>query len=240
MGKALKTLLFSYAGQLTHAMKQKLNGIKEALEPKANLWAAKVFINILKPLSRFSRKVFEFHKIKQILGVLVIISVISLSILPPTIASAQANVEAEQVQIKPEVAIVKEPNISVRLPLDEFTITQGYRFMHPGIDLATIKGAPVYAVMEGTVTTVKHDSFSYGNHVIIDHSNGNKTLYAHLAKIEVEEGEKVTNESIVGLAGSTGWSTGPHLHFQVWLNEKLVNPKTFFEAYLGQRLISNR
>ena len=222
-------------------MKQKINEIKLALEPKANLWAAKIFIHILKPLSRISRKIFEFSKIKQILGVLVIISVISLSILPPTIASAQVNLETEQVQIdQPETAIVKEPNVLVRLPLDEFTITQSYRFMHPGVDFATIKGAPVYAVMEGTVATVKYESFAYGNHVIIDHSNGNKTLYAHLARIEVTEGEKVTNESIVGLAGSTGWSTGPHLHFQVWLKDKLVNPKTFFEAYLGERLISNR
>ena len=227
-------------GQLTRAMKQKINEIKIALEPQANLWAAKIFIHFLKPLSRISRKIFEFGRIKQILGVLVIISVISLSILPPTIASAQVNAETEIVATKPEVAIVKEPNIAVRLPVDEFTITQGYRFMHPGVDFATIKGAPIYAVMEGTVTTVKHESFAYGNHVIIDHGNGNKTLYAHLAKIEVTEGENVTNESIVGLAGSTGWSTGPHLHFQVWLKDKLVNPKTFFEAYLGERLISNR
>jgi len=221
-------------------MKQKINEIKNALEPKANFWMTKGFVYILKPLSRFSRKIFEFGRIKQILGVLVIIFVISLSILPPTIASAQVNIETGQIQTEPETAIVKEPNISVRLPLDEFTITQGYHFMHPGIDLATIKGAPVYAVMAGTVTTVKYDSFAFGNHLIIDHGNGDKTLYAHLARIEVAEGEKVTNESIVGLVGSTGWSTGPHLHFQIWLKDKLVNPKTFFEAYLGERLISNR
>jgi len=221
-------------------MKQKINEIKNALGPKANFWMTKGFVYILKPLSRFSQKIFEFGRIKQILGVLVIIFVISLSILPPTIASAQVNIETGQIQTEPETAIVKEPNISVRLPLDEFTITQGYHFMHPGIDLATIKGAPVYAVMAGTVATVKYDSFAFGNHLIIDHGNGDKTLYAHLARIEVAEGEKVTNESIVGLVGSTGWSTGPHLHFQIWLKDKLVNPKTFFEAYLGERLISNR
>ena len=221
-------------------MKQKINEIKNALGPKANFWMTKGFVYILKPLSRFSQKIFEFGRIKQILGVLVIIFVISLSILPPTIASAQVNIETGQIQTEPETAIVKEPNISVRLPLDEFTITQGYHFMHPGIDLATIKGAPVYAVMAGTVTTVKYDYFAFGNRLIIDHGNGYKTLYAHLARIEVAEGEKVTNESIVGLVGSTGWSTGPHLHFQIWLKDKLVNPKTFFEAYLGERLISNR
>lgn len=171
---------------------------------------------------------------------MVLMAVISLIVLPPTLASAQTSVEVNRTQVEIGSTVVIETNESLRLPLDDFSLTQGYSFLHPGLDFATIKGTPVYAMAEGTVETVKYDLWAFGNHVIIDHGRGRKTLSAHLAKIEVKEGEKVTTESIIGLVGSTGWATGPHLHFQIWQDNKLVNPRSFFEAYLGHRLASTR
>ena len=171
---------------------------------------------------------------------MVLMAVISLTVLPPTLASAQTNAEVNRAQVEIGPTMVIETNESIRLPLDDFTITQGYSFIHPGLDFAAIKGTPIYAVAEGTVETVKYDQWAFGNHVIINHDHGRKTLYAHLAKIEVKEDEKVTTESIIGLVGSTGWATGPHLHFQIWQDNKLINPRSFFEAYLGHRLASTR
>lgn len=171
---------------------------------------------------------------------MVLMAVISLTVLPPTLASAQTNTEVNRTQVEIEPTMVIETNESIRLPLDDFSLTQSYSFLHPGLDFAAIKGTPVYAMAEGTVETVKHDLWAFGNHVIIDHGRGRKTLYAHLAKIEVKEGEKVTTESIIGLVGSTGWATGPHLHFQIWQDNKLVSPRSFFEAYLGHRLASTQ
>ncbi len=229
---------FLWAGN-TRTMKQKFSQFRKSLEPRLNAWAVRLFNSILKPFSRISRRVFEFGKIKQTLGLLVIILVISMAILPSSLAATQTNLGTNQAQVNLE-EIPFNTVRSIRLPLDSFTLTQGYSFFHPGLDLATVKGSPVYAVMEGTIESVKRDRWAYGNHVIIDHGNGMKSLYAHLSKIEVKEGEKVTNDSVIGLAGSTGWSTGPHLHLQVWQNEKLVNPKSFFEAYFGQRLVSRK
>ncbi len=220
-------------------MKQKFNQFKKSLEPRLNVLAGKIFSIILKPFSRIARRVFEFKKIKQALGILMLFSVFSMAVLPMTINAVQASFEANQTEISVKEIPLETLN-SVRLPLDSFSLTQGFSFFHPGLDLAASKGTPVYAVMEGTVEAVKTDRWAYGNHVIIDHGNGMKTLYAHLAKIEVKEGEKVTNDSIIGLVGSTGWSTGPHLHLQVSQEDRAVNPKSFFEAYFGQRLASRK
>jgi murein DD-endopeptidase MepM/ murein hydrolase activator NlpD len=94
--------------------------------------------------------------------------------------------------------------------------------------------------MEGYVEEVKHGRWGFGNHLYVNHGNGIRSLYAHLAKIEVKTNDFVKKGMIIGLVGSTGWSSGPHLHFQVWEEEKLVNPKFFFEGYFGQKLASAR
>lgn len=220
-------------------MKQKFNQFKKTLEPRLNAWAIGIFNCLLKPFSQISRRIFEFTKIKETLGILMLISVISMAILPSSLAAVQTNIETSRVPVSVD-QVPLETVRSIRLPLDSFNLTQGYSFFHPGLDLAMVKGTPVYATMEGIVETVKHDRWAYGNHLIIDHGNGMKSLYAHLAKIEVKESEKVTNDSIVGLVGSTGWSTGPHLHLQVWQDNHWANPRAFFEGYFGQRLASTK
>lgn len=103
-------------------------------------------------------------------------------------------------------------------------ITQGYSGYHPGIDIHTPAGRPVYAADAGTVTLVSWMQTSYGYHVIIDHGNGVETLYAHLSAIGVEVGQAVGKGDEIGKVGSTGRSTGPHLHFEVRENGSRRNP----------------
>jgi len=86
-------------------------------------------------------------------------------------------------------------------------------------------GYPVVAANSGTVIAVRNlGSKSYGRYIIIDHGGGCKTLYAHLSKSTVKEGDTVTRGQEIGKAGSTGNSTGPHLHFELWLENVRVNP----------------
>jgi murein DD-endopeptidase MepM/ murein hydrolase activator NlpD len=95
---------------------------------------------------------------------------------------------------------------------------------HTGIDLRGNTGAAVMAAMEGTVAVVG-ESWLYGKHIIISHSNGYKTLYGHLNSFSVNQGEKVARGKKIGEVGNTGYSTGPHLHFSIYdKNGKLVNP----------------
>lgn len=101
----------------------------------------------------------------------------------------------------------------------------GVKSFHTGVDMACPTGTPILASMSGKVTTTGINRV-YGNYVIIDHGNGYQTLYAHMSKIIATKGQWVSQGTRIGLVGSTGYSTGPHLHFTVYKNGKLVDPKT--------------
>jgi murein DD-endopeptidase MepM/ murein hydrolase activator NlpD len=101
--------------------------------------------------------------------------------------------------------------------------------MHYGTDIGNsgIYGANIYAMRSGTVIKAAWNG-GYGNCVIIDHGGGVSTLYAHCSSMNVSEGQDVVQGDIVGYVGSTGWSTGPHLHFEVRIDGKAVNPMQYF------------
>ena len=98
---------------------------------------------------------------------------------------------------------------------------------HTGIDIAAKKGTPVYATADGVVSRQKTGS-GYGITVLIDHGYSYQTLYAHLSKKAVKPGEKVVRGQIIGYVGSTGISTGSHLHYEVIKGGKKVNPVHYF------------
>lgn len=101
----------------------------------------------------------------------------------------------------------------------------GKRTFHGGLDMACAQGTPVYAALDGKVSATGFNS-TYGNYVIITHHSGYKTLYAHLSAITCKKGNFVYTNTMIGRVGSTGMSTGPHLHFTVYKNGKTINPKT--------------
>lgn len=108
-------------------------------------------------------------------------------------------------------------------------ITGVYK-LHTGVDLRATKGTNIYAANNGTVTTATYSN-AYGNYVVIDHGGGVATLYAHMSKINVSKGQTVTQGTVIGLVGSTGYSTGPHLHFEVIRNGKYTNPIDEFKGF---------
>ncbi len=105
----------------------------------------------------------------------------------------------------------------------------GRRAMHSGIDFAVPTGTRIIAPASGTVAKAKWWG-GYGNAVEIDHGNGVVSRYGHLSKILVKEGQAVSTGEVIGKAGSTGRSTGPHLHYETWVDEKAVNPMRFLGA----------
>ncbi len=106
-------------------------------------------------------------------------------------------------------------------------ITQGYSFYHKAIDIASGGGGPILAADSGVVTASGWDSSGYGNRVIVDHGNGSRTLYAHLRVLNVSEGQSVNRGDILGEMGSTGRSTGTHLHFEIRQDSVLLNPMDY-------------
>jgi murein DD-endopeptidase MepM/ murein hydrolase activator NlpD len=103
----------------------------------------------------------------------------------------------------------------------------GYPHFHTGIDLVEPFGAPVYAADDGVVALVGSSSSGYGNYVVIAHAGGLNTLYGHLSTALVKVGQALTQGTVVGLEGSTGNSTGPHLHFELRINQTPVNPAPY-------------
>jgi murein DD-endopeptidase MepM/ murein hydrolase activator NlpD len=103
---------------------------------------------------------------------------------------------------------------------DPFTGEPGY---HRGIDIATDRGQPVYATADGTVQTAERAG-EYGNLIVLAHDFGLSTRYGHLSRFSVSPGQRVTRGAIIGYVGSTGRSTGSHLHYEILANGKLINP----------------
>ena len=99
----------------------------------------------------------------------------------------------------------------------------GRRTFHNGIDMAAPTGTPIYAALGGTVIATGWDNV-YGKYVTVAHHSGYKTLYGHMSKITVKKGTHVTTATKLGEVGSTGQSTGPHLHFTVYKNGSPINP----------------
>jgi murein DD-endopeptidase MepM/ murein hydrolase activator NlpD len=103
----------------------------------------------------------------------------------------------------------------------------GYPHFHTGVDLVAPFGTPVLAADDGVVALVGSSSSGYGNYVVIAHSGGLDTLYGHLATSLVKVGQQVTQGQPVGLEGSTGNSTGAHVHFELRINQKPVDPTPY-------------
>ena len=100
--------------------------------------------------------------------------------------------------------------------------------MHAGLDFAAPQGTPIYATADGTVRVSGNLGNGYGNHVIINHGYGYQTLYGHMFKTKSRPGERVKRGEIIGYVGSTGKSTGPHLHYEVHKNTQHLDPVYFF------------
>ncbi|PCI46683.1 MAG: hypothetical protein COB49_08115 [Alphaproteobacteria bacterium] len=100
---------------------------------------------------------------------------------------------------------------------------------HHGIDMAGWWKTPIYASANGTVTKAGRNG-AYGKFIEINHGNGFRSRYGHLSKIKVKKGDLVSLEQEIGLMGTTGRSTSPHLHYEIWFNGKPINPQKIFKA----------
>lgn len=128
-------------------------------------------------------------------------------------------------------------NAGLIWPTTSYTVSSKYGWrlhpiwkvqkFHAGIDISVSYGQPIYAAASGTVTVATLSS-SYGNYVMINHGNGLYTLYAHMSSMAVSAGASVTQGQVIGYVGSTGWSTGPHLHYEVRVNGSTTDPQSYY------------
>ena len=103
-------------------------------------------------------------------------------------------------------------------------ITNSYSNYHQGIDIGAAYNRPIYPLMAGKVSKVVYNGANLGRYIEIQHKNGLKSLYAHLNIVSVGKGQKVNLSTKIGSIGTTGYTTGPHLHLSIYLNGKPINP----------------
>ncbi len=170
------------------------------------------------------------------------VAVLAMAAAPlpePTITPIDA---ALAVPEAPPVTAVAQPAgpitrlIAFVAPLRGYAINSAYGLrrlaseararQHKGVDIAAPTGTAVFVACEGEVLRTGYDAEGYGRFIEVRHPNGMSTLYAHLSRIDVARGDTVSAEERIGLVGSTGRSTGPHLHFEVRRDQAQVNPTT--------------
>ena len=150
------------------------------------------------------------------------------------LAYSRANLENVREALKEQQRVIGYQNqLSAALPSlwpasgevsSPFGLRWGGSDFHPGIDIANDYGTPIVAAASGTVTAAGWNSGGYGNMVDIDHGNGIWTRYGHAEAVVVTVGETVQKGQLIAYMGSTGFSTGPHVHYEVHANGELVNP----------------
>jgi murein DD-endopeptidase MepM/ murein hydrolase activator NlpD len=144
-------------------------------------------------------------------------------------ARARVNRQTASSQVTRSRAAAVEGG-GLRWPMGGYRITTyygvrgAYQRFHTGLDMAAPTGTPIYAAQSGQVEVAGWSSWGYGIHAIIDHGSGLETLYGHMSRLVVRPGQYVERGDLVGYVGSTGWSTGPHLHFEVRVGGTTRNP----------------
>lgn len=180
-------------------------------------------------ISRFFKNIFEHKRIKAILGGFIAFIVIFSSTFSAPV-SALGTINENDISTLPTTNVeLTTKQTEIRLPVSTLRITQRYSFFHTGIDLDGETGDPIYPIMEGRIESVVNDRFGLGKHIIVNHGSGLKSVYGHLDKIEVEVGQQVEPENEIGKMGNTGYSTGDHLHLEVFDNGKRINPATLLK-----------
>lgn len=136
-------------------------------------------------------------------------------------------VVASNVQIA-EADLAMETRKSFANVLPAYTgISQGFHYGHRGIDLTAPLGSKIYPIKNGVVIKVQYLKYDYGRAVWIDSGNGIVSIYGHMGKIFVNEGDTVTTEKSIGEVGLTGRTTGPHLHLEILKEDVAINPQPY-------------
>jgi murein DD-endopeptidase MepM/ murein hydrolase activator NlpD len=144
----------------------------------------------------------------------------------PQAAPAAANAPAPKAAVKPSASGFIWPISGV--VTSEFGPRWGG--FHPGIDIAGPNGGAIVAAMSGTVIYAQFNDGGYGNMTVIDHGGSYATAYAHQSKLGVSVGQKVSQGQVIGYEGSTGFSTGPHVHFEIRVDGTAQNPRNFLSG----------
>jgi len=177
------------------------------------------------PLSKLFRPMFEKRSLKAALGGVISITTLAsgMFVLP----GDQTILASANIQPFDEKIVIETKRSLVTVISENTGVSQEFHLGHPGLDITATLGSKIHPLKDGVVVLMSITRWDYGRSVVVDHGNGMQTRYAHMGKIFVEEGDKVTTDMVVGEVGLTGKTTGPHLHIEVLKNGRAVNPRSY-------------
>jgi len=165
----------------------------------------------------------KFSALRWLMALILILNLLgyypNLSIPPIKKSQVFAKVNEQQEEVLP--SSFSKP---LNLPHPGYVSTRFSNF-HPGIDITSGLGMPVHPITDGIVTDTGFDIFGLGNYLILSHQNGFSSKYAHLGKIFVKKGDKVSSDHILGEVGLTGKTSGPHTHLEISLHGENIDPQ---------------
>lgn len=180
------------------------------------------------PISKLFRGIFESPAIKGLVGTQLAVLTLITGILSSFPVSALGVVPTDFSTFDGHIEIQIQTQKALTYPAPKaIGMSQGYHVFHPGVDIRAPKGSPVKPIAAGVVTIVASERYGYGHRIEVDHGGGVTSLYAHLGKMYVEEGDLIQVDAVIGEIGLTGRTTGPHLHIEVREDGRTVNPMKY-------------
>lgn len=183
-------------------------------------------------LSKLVRPWFEHRRLRGIVGVNLIVGLLFFGVIgSPVVAEfPSGSTDSYDVAISmleaPKTVVVTTKR-KYQMPVELTGVSQGFNRYHPAVDLRAPLGSEIRPIIEGVVSEVLRSRWGYGQAVIIEHTENHSSMYAHLGRIFVEPGSDVDKDSVIAEVGLTGYSTGPHLHLEIYEEGRVVNPKTY-------------
>lgn len=176
------------------------------------------------PLSKMLWPALQHKRLRTLLGA----NLAGMMIVATSVSAAPGVLETypeAEVPVVAEQAVVLTTEQRFVAPVQTIGVSQGFSRFHRGIDIRSGYGTSVQAIASGRVVETVYSRFGYGHYVLVEHEGGYASLYAHLDQILVKPGDAVTQEATLGTVGTTGWSTGSHLHIEIYENGVPVDPR---------------
>ena len=179
------------------------------------------------PWSRVFRTAFENKQTKKFIGASLTIVIMFSGVMNNILAVNEVEIEAVLIEA-PDTEVLTETHLEK--PLNG-VIGQDYHVFHRAIDVLTPVGTEIRPITKGEVVEASLGRLGWGNTVVVDHGDGLKSRYAHLDEVRVIEGEVIDGNYVLGTVGMTGWTTGPHLHLEIYENGRTIDPMVVLPSF---------
>lgn len=181
------------------------------------------------PISKVFTRAFENKRAKRFVGVGLTVFIMLFGVMGNILAANETVAADLTIIMAPDNQVVTE--VSLNKPL-EGVMAQGFHNFHRGVDILAATGTEIRPIARGRIIEARYGRIGWGNTVVVEHEMGLRSRYAHMRDINVIEGEVVEGDYVLGTVGMTGWTTGPHLHLEIYQNGRAIDPKTVLPDFL--------